>query len=37
MDELISQALETHASRSELMFSFDSGMLQGTGGVKVGG
>jgi D-alanine-D-alanine ligase len=37
MDELIEIGLETHAAKSALMFSFDSGMLAGTSGVKVGG
>jgi D-alanine-D-alanine ligase len=37
LDELIDIALETHAAKSQLMFSFDSGMLAGVGGVKSGG
>jgi D-alanine-D-alanine ligase len=37
MQELIDIALETHIDKADLMFSFESGMLQGTGGVKVGG
>jgi D-alanine-D-alanine ligase len=35
--ELIDIALETHAAKSELMFSFDSGLLEGPQGVKVSG
>ena len=30
--ELIDIAIETHAAKSELMFSFDSGLLEGAGG-----
>jgi D-alanine-D-alanine ligase len=37
MAELIEIALDTHAAKSELLFSFDSGMLEGMRGVKVGG
>jgi D-alanine-D-alanine ligase len=37
MDELIAIALENHTAKSQLMFSFDSGMLERIGGVKVGG
>jgi D-alanine-D-alanine ligase len=35
--ELIEIALETHAAKSQLMFSFDSGLLEGARGAKVGG
>jgi D-alanine-D-alanine ligase len=34
LDELVAIALETHRLRSELVVSFDSGMLQGGGGSK---
>ncbi|MPZ69581.1 MAG: D-alanine--D-alanine ligase [Actinobacteria bacterium] len=37
VDELIEIALASHRERSELMFSFDSGMLDRTGGVKSDG
>ncbi len=37
VDELIEIALAGHRERSELMFSFDSGMLEGRGGAKVDG
>ena len=37
VDELIEIALASHRERSELMFSFDSGMLDGPEGVKSGG
>ncbi|HEV3473432.1 MAG TPA: D-alanine--D-alanine ligase family protein [Actinomycetota bacterium] len=37
MDELLDIALEVHRQKSELMFSFDSGLLQGATGVKAGG
>ncbi|MDP9224064.1 MAG: D-alanine--D-alanine ligase [Actinomycetota bacterium] len=37
LEELIDIALETHAAKSELMFTFDSGMLESAPGVKVGG
>ena len=37
VDELIEIALATDRERSELMFSFDSGMLDRSGGVKSGG
>jgi D-alanine-D-alanine ligase len=37
LQELIDIALETHAARSELMFSFDSGLLESAQGAKVRG
>jgi D-alanine-D-alanine ligase len=37
MLELIDIAIETHAAKSDLMFSFDSGLLESAGGVKVSG
>jgi D-alanine-D-alanine ligase len=37
MRELVDIALATHAAKSELMFSFDSGMLEKQGGGKAGG
>lgn len=37
VDELIEIALASHRERSELMFSFDSGMLEGGGGSKSSG
>jgi D-alanine-D-alanine ligase len=36
MDKLMEIALETHRGRSDLMFSFDSGMLDADGGSKSG-
>jgi D-alanine-D-alanine ligase len=37
MNELIDIAMESHRLRSELMFTFESGMLEATGGNKSGG
>lgn len=37
MGELLGIALEGHRQKSELMFSFDSGLLNGTMGAKTGG
>jgi D-alanine-D-alanine ligase len=37
VDELIEIALAEHRERSELMFTFESGMLEGRGGAKVDG
>lgn len=37
LDELMDIALATHRERSELMFTFDSGMLEADGGSKTGG
>ena len=37
LDELIDTALSVHAVRSELVFSFDSGMLERSRGAKLGG
>jgi D-alanine-D-alanine ligase len=37
LDELIEIALEGHRARSELMFSYDSGMLDRARGAKTGG
>jgi D-alanine-D-alanine ligase len=37
MGTLIDIALETHRSKEQLMFSFDSGMLDKKGGGKTGG
>ena len=37
MGRLIEIAMAEHAAKSELMFSFDSGMLDRTGGAKSGG
>jgi D-alanine-D-alanine ligase len=36
MDELIAIALEVHRERAELLFTFDSGMLERGGGTKTG-
>jgi D-alanine-D-alanine ligase len=35
--ELIDIAMETQAAKSELLFSFDSGLLESAGGVKISG
>lgn len=37
MDELLGIALEVHREKSNLMFSFDSGLLRGATGAKTGG
>ena len=37
MEELLDTALSIHASRSELLFSFDSGLLERNRGAKLGG
>lgn len=37
MDELLGIALTVHQQKSDLMFSFDSGLLRGAAGAKAGG